>query len=689
MPVVHCPHCGTEISCDTDAPESELVCPECGTALRPSWGQETVIKGIGEEAQVAARDAYAHVKKGDVLSGFRIEEKLGAGAMAVVFKATQLSLGRPVALKILPKTFAEIPRFVEQFESETEVLASLNHPNIVSIIDRGRQGDTYFFAMEYVQGTTLAEMMRTGRLSQEFFFKVAKQTTDALRYAHGRGIIHRDIKPANIMLNDESNVKVADFGLAGLIARSQQDHAPKEGVMGTPDYMPPEQRVDASRADERSDIYSLGVVMYEALTGRLPAKDNPVPPSELNEEVDTALDSIVLRCMQQDPEKRYQSAAELLKVLETYHRQLTMVGEVCPECKSENPVTEKKCLNCGADLSELFDICPDCGTENRLDVEICRGCGARLNLLRERTWVRISKIQDHAGTLAKVQMYEQAIEELRQVLAVKGKVFEHARSKAQQLIEEYRRKHIELQKQTLRKGKRLAREGRLDEALELWKGISPDAVEGVDLNELIAKAQSTLESCRTRVAEASRLVGEGDLQKAARLLAQVEKRWKSCPGLSEVQRELEGARELEQIVKYQLSEADKYLQQGSYEEAREVLKFALESAPDHPEVKAKVAEIDARERQDRVAAAMRRAKQAYERQEYAEAARYWREAAGFLEEGDEQRQRLINTAEQMEKKLRPPSRGKALMAWVSARKHLLAAIVIAAILVCVVIALLF
>ena len=177
MPSVKCPYCDNEFEWTKSMGESRVQCPLCnktmaivrkqkkaGTDVQPraitSWGTE----GFGSEK---TRAEYGEIKKGDVLGGFRIEEMLGAGAMAVVYKATQLSLDRPVALKILPKEFAERTSFVRQFDSETDLLASLNHPNIVSIIDRGREGDTYFFAMEFIEGTTLGEMLAAGELDEE------------------------------------------------------------------------------------------------------------------------------------------------------------------------------------------------------------------------------------------------------------------------------------------------------------------------------------------------------------------------------------------------------------------------------------------------------------------------------------------------------------------------------------------
>jgi serine/threonine protein kinase len=215
--------------------EGRVQCPLCAKTLKVQ--RRTGTRSGGTKAKIERmtdwgthgfggdedRDEYGEIRPGDELGGFRIEEMVGAGAMAVVYRATQLSLGRSVALKILPQRFAKRESFVRQFDSETALLASLNHPNIVTIIDRGREGDTYYFAMEFIEGTTLGELAAADKIDVDFFLQIMEQCGEALSYAHSKGIIHRDIKPANIMLNEQGVVKVADFGVAGIIAEARTD----------------------------------------------------------------------------------------------------------------------------------------------------------------------------------------------------------------------------------------------------------------------------------------------------------------------------------------------------------------------------------------------------------------------------------------------------------------------------------
>jgi len=265
MASLKCPYCAGAFELKTEGGEGHVECPLCGKSMditratgdrlvakpaeETAWGTD----GFGSEKR---RAEYGEIKKGDKLGGFRIEEMVGAGAMAVVYRATQLSLDRSVALKILPREFARKPTFVRQFDSETDLLASLNHPSIVSIIDRGREGDTYYFAMEFVHGTTLGELLASGQVEEDFLMRILEQCAEALVYAHSKGIIHRDIKPANIMLNDQGKVKIADFGVAGLVADAAADRSGKKRVMGTRGYMAPEQEISVTRTDERSDIFS-------------------------------------------------------------------------------------------------------------------------------------------------------------------------------------------------------------------------------------------------------------------------------------------------------------------------------------------------------------------------------------------------------------------------------------------------
>ena len=661
MATIKCPHCLGEFEWTIEMGLGRVECPKCSKMMEvvrrktrksgteaqarttTAWGTE----GFRSDTE---RAEYGEIKKGDVFGGFRIEEMVGAGAMAVVYKATQLSLDRIVALKILPKEFAQRESFVRQFDSETDLLASLNHPNIVTIIDRGRQGDTYFFAMEYVEGTTLGDMLAGGELEEEFFLQVLEQCTDALSYAHSKGIIHRDIKPANIMLNDQGLVKVADFGVAGLLAEARADTSGKKRVMGTRGYMAPEQETHVNKADERSDIFSLGAVMYRALTDAIPDQLPPQPPSAINPHVDPRLDSIVLKSLEAIPARRYQSAKELLEALRAYHREITRAQEVCPQCKKENPVTQRTCLHCGADLSSLFDACPKCGAENRIDVDICTSCGTSISRLRQQVSVRIGKAEERARELLVRHRHDEAVAELEQVLQVKGKVFQRAREKAQRLISTYKERRTAYFKDRVQEARRLTEDGKLDEALEILQTIPGDVVESRTMSVLVLEIKSKKAEAEQKVARAAELLQQRNFVEAEKLLDDTGKVWVTCPGLEEARRQLKGARETEGMVEYELVQVKEHLAGGQLAEARRAIQFAMTTMPDNPQVKELLLEIEIAEKAGLLKNAIAAGNKAFEGGRFAEAARQWTAACKALPDGDERKAKLLENTEVAKRK---------------------------------------
>ncbi len=652
MPSVVCPYCDSEFEWRTDMGEGRTECPLCGKALRivRKTGKERAARALPQASTTwgtegfhseERREEFGGIKKGDILGGFRVDEMLGAGAMAVVYKATQLSLDRPVALKVLPTEYARKEIFVRQFDSETDLLASLNHPNIVNIIDRGREGDTYYFAMEYVEGTTLGEMVSAGDIGEDFFLEIMEDCAEALSYAHSRGIIHRDIKPANIMLNDQGLAKIADFGIAGLLAEADADSGGRRRVMGTRGYMPPEQEQDVRRTDERSDIFALGAVMYRVLTDRIPSNLPPNPPSELSPEVDPGIDSLVLKCLEKDRSRRYQTADELLEALRAYKRQISRVGEVCPECHKENPVTQKTCLQCGADLSELFDTCPECGSDNRIDVDICRSCGASINSIRHQISVRISKLEEQARSLALHHRYSEAIDRLEEVMQVEGKMFQRARDKAERMMANYRRQRAEYYGERIKYAKRLANEGKLDAALEILRDVPEDLPDHEQAQAFSINVRSRMAVATKRLEEASRLIEERELDQAEKKLESVANAWVNCPGLEEAQRELQNTRETEEMLKYELQEVRQFLEKGEFSQAREALQFALSTMPDNPQVKALHARIEQGQKEAVFANTVLEGKKAFDAGSYRDAVRCWTAARDMLPEGDQRRQVLL------------------------------------------------
>ena len=246
-----------------------------------------------------------------------IIEFVGKGGMGAVYKARQPKLDRFVALKILPPAAAGDPGFAERFNREARALARLSHPNIVAVHDFGHAGVLHYLVMEFVDGGNLRQIEAAGRLTSEQALAIVPQICDALQFAHTEGIVHRDIKPENLLMDKKGRVKITDFGIAKMLglATGQTALTGARDIVGTPHYMAPEQLEKPQTVDHRADIYSLGVVFYEMLTGELPL-GRFAPPSR-KVQVDVRLDEVVLHALEKEPELRYQQASQVKTAVET------------------------------------------------------------------------------------------------------------------------------------------------------------------------------------------------------------------------------------------------------------------------------------------------------------------------------------------------------------------------------------
>ena len=304
-----CPQCGKEMS--PDAPQG--LCPAClmQVALGTQGAGNTPRSETEKTPPPTPAELAARFPQLEIL------ELLGHGGMGAVYKARQKHLDRLVALKVLPAHSASDAGFTERFNREARALAKLSHPNIVGVYEYGQSDGVPFFIMEYVDGLNLRQVQQTGKLEPREALKIIPQICEALQFAHDEGIVHRDIKPENVLLDKKGRVKIADFGLARILGREPSVFrlTGARDIMGTPHYMAPEQIEKPQTVDHRADIYSLGVVFYELLTGELPL-GRFAPPSQ-KVQVDVRLDDVVLRTLEKEPGRRYQHASEVKTHVET------------------------------------------------------------------------------------------------------------------------------------------------------------------------------------------------------------------------------------------------------------------------------------------------------------------------------------------------------------------------------------
>ncbi len=288
---------------------------------------DLITAGQAERLKTSLKESKAAVKK---IPGYKILGKLGAGAMAVVYKAKQLSLNRMVAIKVLPKRFSENPEYVERFYREGQAAGSLNHPNIVQAIDVGEAGGYHYFVMEYVEGKTISDDLVAGKIFPEAeALDIITQVASALAHAHACTLIHRDVKPKNIIISTNGTVKLADMGLARATTDIEAAQSEAGKAYGTPYYIAPEQIRGRIDIDGRADIYGLGATLYHMLTGRVPfmAEDSAdvmrkhlreklVPPDHINTSLSAGVSEVVEIMMAKRKEDRYHDVEELLTDLE-------------------------------------------------------------------------------------------------------------------------------------------------------------------------------------------------------------------------------------------------------------------------------------------------------------------------------------------------------------------------------------
>jgi formylglycine-generating enzyme required for sulfatase activity/tetratricopeptide (TPR) repeat protein/predicted Ser/Thr protein kinase len=599
---VTCPSCAYEFGVGPEADLAHLVCPHCEAAI-----PERAARGLSEVAE----DLAPGFKPGQQLGNYVLESLLGSGGMGVVFRGRQLSLNRAVAIKLLFKNLAKNKMFVQRFDREATVLATLNHANIVTVFDRGREGDNYFIVMEYVEGETLKERLsREGKLPEEQVLQIGEQVLAGLEYAHRRGVVHRDIKPGNIMTTREKIVKIADFGLARLAkTEGGLDLTQDYHRMGTLRYMAPEQLGSARNIDQRADIYGFGVCLYELLTGKLPLGVFKMP-SEVDSTLDVRWDDVITRSLSMDPNERFASAeamAAALRELATTPRvtqarrqkeeetavkvQGVLTLTACLSCGHESALTARQCEQCGASLEDIFDECPSCKIQNRLDVRKCPACGEDLAQHRKNLRGEAQAIQLRARQLVADRQFDQGLMELERLARFGTREYAAMRENAHLWIERVSERRERFLRRTYEAGKRMVVEGNIESALRLWSAL-PDNYQDIAVrrSELAAKA----EAGGIALAEGNRFRDQGDV---ARAVAEWEKAAAVRPRDAELQKRLAAARnELGNLnlKRIYLKEASEEAARGNFEEARALCQKAFDLSPDDESALAVAKEIDAK-----------------------------------------------------------------------------------------------
>jgi serine/threonine protein kinase len=354
---------------------------------------------------------------GAALGNYKILAPLGQGGMARVYRAIQENLGREVAVKVLPPWYAADRSFVERFNLEAKMVAGLSHPNIVTIHDFNEQNGHLYIVMQLVDGGTLKQQIDTlleqpggiRSMDLEEVNSIFKQLADALAYAHRKGIIHRDMKPVNVLMDQSNRPILSDFGIAKVLEGTKGLTRPGAGV-GTPEYMSPEQ-CKGEQVDGRADIYALGIMLFECLTGRTPfTGDNypalahsqiyqdPPDPRRFNPRIPPAVRDVIMIALQKKPEFRYQRAGALADALEQainaskagiaysqppptargIEHAPTSPIYACSNCQRPNSADMRFCTGCGV----LLNPCPYCRFENRARDRFCTRCGQPLTALR-------------------------------------------------------------------------------------------------------------------------------------------------------------------------------------------------------------------------------------------------------------------------------------------------------------------
>jgi hypothetical protein len=357
-----CNRCGAPLP--PDSPEG--FCPRCLIAL--NLATQTEMAGETGPTKPPPSPPLPVAEVAKLFPQLDILECLGRGGMGAVYKARQLRLDRLVALKIISPEKQGNQKFAGRFEREARALARLHHPNIVTVYDFGEVQGNFYLLMEFVDGLTLRQLLQARKLSPAEALTIVPKICEALQYAHEQGIVHRDIKPENILMDKEGRVKIADFGIAKILGDGGRGNLTEEQAIGTPHYMSPEQIEHPQAVDHRADIYSLGVVFYEMLTGELPLGKFQPPSKKVH--IDVRLDEIVLRALEKEPERRYQQVSEVKTQVETVAATPEVGRSQGDEAQIENQSSLTPAATKKSGLVRIVEIFFDITFKSRLAIRL-------------------------------------------------------------------------------------------------------------------------------------------------------------------------------------------------------------------------------------------------------------------------------------------------------------------------------